>query len=149
MRHKVDGKGYGNIYTPHAGSMVIHVQREAGLANRTIVLSERQVALLRTVFSRRGLMLLSLFAATWVIFALQAARIPLLSQRIASLEHENRQLDTLTVALSRMHSRYDRIRQILGAGSVSTTASAAAAPDSAARSTADDPISTKPAIAAP
>ena len=46
--------GYGNIYTPHAGSMIIQVQRETGLANRTIVISERQVALVRIVrFSRR------------------------------------------------------------------------------------------------
>ena len=47
--------GYGNIYTPHAGSMIIQVQRETGLANRTIVISERQVALLRIVGSRVGL----------------------------------------------------------------------------------------------
>ena len=41
-------KGYGNIYTPHAGSMIIQVQREGGLANRTIVLSPRRVRLRRT-----------------------------------------------------------------------------------------------------
>ena len=29
---------YGNIYTPHAGSMIIQVQRESGLQSRTIVL---------------------------------------------------------------------------------------------------------------
>ena len=40
-------RGYGNIYTPHAGAMIIHVQRESGLANRMIILSPRQVRLLR------------------------------------------------------------------------------------------------------
>ncbi len=48
-------QGYGNIYTPHAGSMVIQVQREGGLANRTIVLNQRTVRMLRFVLSRTGM----------------------------------------------------------------------------------------------
>ena len=107
--------GYGNIYTPHAGSMIIQVQRETGLANRTIVISERQVALLRVVGSRLGLVAVALFVATWLMFAVQSVRVPLLSDRIAELERDNRRIDSLQVALSRMHGRYEQVRQMLAA----------------------------------
>ena len=107
--------GYGNIYTPHAGSMIIQVQRETGLANRTIVISQRQVALLRVIGSRVGLIAGTVFLATWLLFAVQSVRVPALSGRIAELEQENRRIDSLQVALSRMHGRYDQVRQMLAA----------------------------------
>ena len=119
--------GYGNIYTPHAGSMIIQVQRETGLANRTIVISERQVALLRVIGSRLGLVAVALFVATWLMFAVQSVRVPLLSDRIAELERDNRRIDSLQVALSRMHGRYEQVRQMLAA-----TGSAAGRPELAA-----------------
>ena len=107
--------GYGNIYTPHAGSMIIQVQRETGLANRTIVISERQVALVRLIGSRVGLIAATVFVGTWLLFAVQSVRVPALSGRIAELEQENRRIDSLQVALSRMHGRYDQVRQMLAA----------------------------------
>ena len=105
--------GYGNIYTPHAGSMIIQVQRETGLANRTIVISERQVALVRVIGSRLGLIALMVFIATWLLFAVQSVRVPALAVRIAELERDNRRIDSLQVALSRMHGRYEQVRQML------------------------------------
>ena len=108
--------GYGNIYTPHAGSMIIQVQRETGLANRTIVLSERQVALLRIVGSRVGLAAAAVFLVTWLLFAVQSVRVPVLAVRIAELERDNRRIDSLQVALSRMHGRYEQVRQMLAIG---------------------------------
>ncbi|MFL5595046.1 MAG: hypothetical protein ACJ785_10605 [Gemmatimonadaceae bacterium] len=108
--------GYGNIYTPHAGSMIIQVQRETGLANRTIVISERQVALLRIVGSRVGLTAVAVFVATWLLFAVQSVRVPVLAVRIAELERDNRRIDSLQVALSRMHGRYEQVRQMLAVG---------------------------------
>jgi hypothetical protein len=108
--------GYGNIYTPHAGSMIIQVQRETGLANRTIIISERQVALLRLIGSRLGIVAATVFFATWLLFAVQSVRVPSLSGRIAELEQENRRIDSLQVALSRMHGRYNQVRQMLAAG---------------------------------
>lgn len=108
--------GYGNIYTPHAGSMIIQVQRETGLANRTIVLSERQVALLRIIGSRIGLAVATVFIATWLLFAAQSVRVPVLSIRIAKLERDNRRIDSLQLALSRMHGRYEQVRQMLAVG---------------------------------
>ena len=108
--------GYGNIYSPHAGSMIIQVQRETGLANRTFVLSERQVAFLRIVGSRVGLAALAVFLVTWILFAAQSVRVPVLAVRIAQLERDNRRIDSLQVALSRMHGRYEQVRQMLAIG---------------------------------
>jgi hypothetical protein len=110
--------GYGNIYTPHAGSMIIQVQRETGLANRTIVISERQVAFVRLVGSRVGLVAAAVFVATWLLFAVQSVRVPVLAVRIAELERDNRRIDSLQVALSRMHGRYEQVRQMLAVGGV-------------------------------
>jgi hypothetical protein len=115
--------GYGNIYTPHAGSMIIQVQRETGLANRTIIISERQVALLRVLGSRIGAIAATVFLVTWLLFAVQSVRVPVLSGRIAELERDNRRIDSLQVALSRMHGRYEQVRQMLAAdGGVSVKA---------------------------
>ena len=105
--------GYGNIYTPHAGSMIIQVQRETGLANRTIIISERQVALLRVLGSRIGVVVATVFLVTWLLFAAQSVRVPVLSGRIAQLERDNRRIDSLQVALSRIHGRYEQVRQML------------------------------------
>ena len=119
--------GYGNIYTPHAGSMIIQVQRETGLANRTIVISERQVALLRVFGSRIGLAVATVFVGTWLLFAVQSVRVPLLSGRIAELERDNRRIDSLQVALSRMHGRYEQVRQMLAASGTPPASTIAAA----------------------
>ena len=134
--------GYGNIYTPHAGSMIIQVQRETGLANRTIILSQRQVALLRIIGSRIGLALVAVFIATWLLFAAQSVRVPVLSIRIAKLERDNRRIDSLQVALSRMHGRYEQVRQMLAVGGTTvirqdSTSAAAGTPPNAKRAERD------------
>jgi len=107
--------GYGNIYTPHAGSMIIQVQRETGLANRTIIFTERQVALLRVLGSRVGVIIAAVFLCTWLLFAVLSVRVPMLSGRIAQLERENRRIDSLQIALSRINGRYEQVRQLLAA----------------------------------
>src|SRR3954464_11973199 len=119
--------GYGNIYTPHAGSMIIQVQRETGLANRTIVITERQVAFVRIVGSRIGLAMVAVFVATWLLFAVQSVRVPVLAVRIAELERDNRRIDSLQVALSRMHGRYEQVRQMLAVGGATSSRPEAAA----------------------
>src|SRR5690242_3940278 len=94
-------RGYGNIYTPHAGAMIIHVQRESGLANRTIILSQRQVKLLRYIGYTVGMLLL-FGASSWFYLAAQAARVPLLSRRVNHLQHDVHRLDTLQLALTEL-----------------------------------------------
>ena len=138
--------GYGNIYTPHAGSMIIQVQRETGLANRTIVISERQVALLRLFGSRIGVVAATIFLATWLLFAIQSVRVPALSGRIAELEQDNRRIDSLQVALSRMHGRYEQVRQMLAAvgGKVPSVAASDATPNATASASAPPSIPAPP-----
>src|SRR5688500_5194433 len=138
--------GYGNIYTPHAGSMIIQVQRETGLANRTIIISERQVALLRLLGSRIGVVAATIFLATWLLFAVQSVRVPALSGRIAELEQDNRRIDSLQVALSRMHGRYEQVRQMLAAvgGKVPSVAASDATPNATASASAPPSIPALP-----
>ena len=107
--------GYGNIYTPKAGQMIIHVQRETGFASRTIVLSERQVRLLRYVLSRTGLMILAIAIVSWIVLAIQAARVPVLTQRISELERTTKRLDSLSAAVSRANLSYAQVQRMLGA----------------------------------
>ena len=145
--------GYGNIYTPHAGSMIIQVQRETGLANRTIIISERQVALVRLIGSRLGLAAAAVFVATWLLFAIQSVRVPVLAVRIAELERDNRRIDSLQVALSRMHGRYEQVRQMLAAGGTSMARPDSASTPSASTPSADavrvGPYAKRPSIAPP
>ncbi len=105
--------GYGNIYTPHAGSMIIQVQRESGLANRTIVLGQRQVRLLRVLWSPLGRLLIGVLAVSWILFAIESARVPGLRARVAELEGSAVRLDSLQIALSRLHVRYEQVRNLM------------------------------------
>lgn len=119
-------KGYGNIYTPHAGSMIIQVQREGGLANRTLILSPRQVRLLRFLGSRIGIGVGLLVIASWAFFAVQAARVPLLTSRIVRMERDAKRLDTLERALSTLQGNYSQVQHMLGASPAARTAQPAA-----------------------
>jgi murein DD-endopeptidase MepM/ murein hydrolase activator NlpD len=122
-------RGYGNIYTPHAGSMIIHVQRESGLANRTIVLTQRQVRLLRA----GGIVLGALIVAgalSWFFLASQAARVPLLTRRVAQMQHDVSRLDTLQHALDELEGRFQQVQRMMGVSTTSTPG-APAAPASA------------------
>lgn len=106
--------GYGNIYTPSAGSMIIHVQRESGLANRTIVLTLRQVHLLRRgAWVLGGLLVVVLLS--WFYLASQAARVPFLERKIASMQADVEQLDTLRSTLNGLENRFQQVQTMLGA----------------------------------
>ncbi len=108
------GGGYGNIYTPHAGSMIIQVQRESGLQSRTIVLSARQIRILRFIMSRTGKLIAVGIATIVVLLVVEAARIPVLTGRIARMEHTTQRLDTLEHSLSELQKRYDQVRTMMG-----------------------------------
>ena len=108
-------RGYGNIYTPHAGSMVIQVQREGGLQSRTIVLSPRQVRLLHFFMSRGGRILAGVTAVVVLSLGVEAARVPALTHRLASFEHTATRLDTLERSLAELQKRYDQVQRMLGA----------------------------------
>jgi hypothetical protein len=108
-------KGYGNIYTPHAGSMVIQVQRELGLSNRTFVLSKRKVKLLRLLNSRVGRLLVVAAVVSWVALAIQASRASYLSARLSQMQHTAQRLDSLETTLVRLQHRYNQLHAFVGA----------------------------------
>jgi hypothetical protein len=110
------GGGYGNIYTPHAGSMIIQVQRESGLQSRTIVLSARQIRILRFIMSRTGKLIAAGIATIVALLVVEAARVPALTGRIARMEHTTQRLDTLEHSLSELTKRYDQVRTMMGGG---------------------------------
>lgn len=106
-------RGYGNIYTPNAGSMIIHVQRESGLANRTIILTLRQVRLLK-IGLYTAAVLIAIGAVSWFFLASQAARVPLLTKRVTRLQTEVQRLDTLQAALDELDGRFHQVQRMLG-----------------------------------
>jgi hypothetical protein len=109
-------RAHGNIYTPHAGQMVIHVARESGLQSRTFVLTQGQVRLLRFFFRSRASRIAALIAAVFLaLMVTQAARVPMLTYRIAHMEHEAARLDTLERSLAQLQKRYDQVQRMLGA----------------------------------
>lgn len=123
-------RGYGNIYTPHAGAMIIHVQRESGLANRMIILTPRQVRLLRIGAVIAAVLLVG-GVGSWFYFAAQAVRVPLLTQRIATLERDVQQLDTLKRALAEVEGRFQQVQRMMGASAAGPSRSETPAPAAA------------------
>jgi hypothetical protein len=118
--------GYGNIYTPHAGSMIIQVQRESGLQSRTIVLSPRQVRVLRFFTSRTGKGLAGVVITVIALLAVQAARVPSLTFQISRMQHTAQRLDTLEHSLAQLQKRYNQVRTMMGVDSSGATESATA-----------------------
>ena len=126
-KEKSAERGYGNIYTPHAGAMIIHVQRESGLANRTIIFSQRQVRLFR-IGAIALAALIAFGAVSWVFLAAQAARVPLLTRRVATLQHDVARVDTLQRSLNELAARFQQVQHMMGSSATPTTSVAAATP---------------------
>ena len=147
-------RGYGNIYTPHAGAMIIHVQRESGLANRTLIFTQRQVRLFRVGAIVLG-SLIAFGAVSWFFLAAQAARVPYLTRRVNQLQHDVSRLDTLQHSLNELAARFQQVQHMMGsasigpAGALQTGALPAGAPaaDSASKPKAPS-VATAPAVAA-
>jgi hypothetical protein len=117
-KEKTAERGYGNIYTPHAGAMIIHVQRESGLANRTIIFTQRQVRLFRI----GAIVLASVItfgALSWFFLASQAARVPLLTRRVARLQQDVARVDTLQRSLNELAARFQQVQHMMGSSTMS------------------------------
>jgi hypothetical protein len=112
-KEKTGERGYGNIYTPHAGAMIIHVQRESGLANRTIIFTQRQVRLFRIGAIVLGA-LITFGAVSWFFLAAQAARVPLLTRRVTRLQHDVARVDTLQRSLNELAARFQQVQHMMG-----------------------------------
>src|SRR5688500_17170172 len=105
--------------------MIIQVQREGGLANRTIILGTRQVKLLRFFMSRAGRLVLVLLAVSCAFFGYQSVRVPVLTAEIRKMEKDALRLDTLTRTLVQLQRQYDQVQLMLGAKAATGAAGSA------------------------
>ena len=113
---------HGNIFSRDSGSMYVHVQRENGLAHHTMVLRPWQVQALRVLTSKWFLIALGVGLVSWGYFAVQAARVPLLTWRITHLEQDAQRIDSLQKTLTQLQSRYEQVHRMLSAPAVPNNA---------------------------
>lgn len=106
---------HGNIFSRDSGSMYVHVQRENGLAHHTMVLRPWQVQALRVLTSRWFLVALGAGLLSWAYFALQAARVPMLTWRISHLEQDAQRIDSLQKTLTQLQAQYEQVKRMLSA----------------------------------
>lgn len=124
-RHESTDHKHGNVFGRGSGNMFIHVQRENGLAHRTLTLRPWQVQALRLVASRWFAAVLTVAVLSWGYFAFQTARVPFLTRRISHLERDAAKIDTLQATLEQVQKRYDQVQQMLSAPTRAATASSA------------------------
>ena len=138
--------------------MFIHVQRESGLAHRTLTLRPWQVQALRLLTSRWFVAVVTIAALSWGYFAVQTARVPFLTRRISHLEREAAKIDTLQATLDQVQKRYEQVQQMLSASTRSLATAKTAASPGAPRTApvaakgvtnASASVRAKPAAAAP
>lgn len=118
----------GRLLDGGGGALYVHLQAENGVSHRTVVLSPRRVRTLRVLFSWWGASLVLALAGSWVYFAVQSIRVPILTQRVADLRSELARVDTLGARLKDLQQRYDQVQRMLG-----VVPADSAAPDSNAR----------------
>jgi hypothetical protein len=108
--------------TRDAGALYVHLQAENGVEHRTLILSPRKVRALRTLWSGWGVALVLAIGGSWVYFAVENLRIPVLKGRIAELESEAQRIDTLQAKLQELQDQYDQVYRLLGAPVDTTSA---------------------------
>ncbi len=142
------GEEHGNVFARGWGSMFIHVQRESGLAHRTLVLRPWQVQALRLVVSRWFAAVVGATLLSWAYFALQTARVPLLTRRITHLEQDAAKIDTLQATLEQLQRRYVQVQQMLSASARSAPPATTTPPVPAAPRAAPEAKEAKPSTPA-
>lgn len=123
--------GHGDVFAPDCGAMIVHVQRESGVAHRTFVFKPWQVRLLRALRHRSTRIVLGAILLSWGYLAVEAVRVPLLTQRIARMERDAARLDTLQATLVQLQARYDQVQAMLSRPAASPAVSSR--PDSSRR----------------
>jgi hypothetical protein len=133
----VERDEHGDVFARDMGAMIVHVQRESGLAHRTFVLSEWHVKALRVARHRGVRIVIGVILLSWGYLAIEAARVPLLMTRIARMEQDALRLDTLQQALTELHARYEQVQAMLSrpavAGLRASDSGSIAAPRAGAR----------------
>jgi outer membrane murein-binding lipoprotein Lpp len=108
-------QAHGHILHEDGGALYVHLHRESGLAHRHYVLRPWQVRALAILSSRPMLVVYVIALVTWGWMASQAARVPLLQQRIVQLEADAQRLDTLSATLAQLQARYEQVQRMLSA----------------------------------
>jgi len=108
-------ESHGDVFAQGLGAMIVHVQRETGLAHRTFVLRPWQVRFFRAASHRGVRVLAAVVLLSWGYLAVEAARVPLLTTRLARMEHEALRLDTLEQTLKALQARYEQVQAMLSA----------------------------------
>ena len=111
---------HGSILDPSSGSLYVHMHRESGLAHRHYVLKAWHVRALRILLSVPMRLLYVVALVIWMWMATQAARVPMLTERVGVLTREAVKLDTLTIRLTELQDRYDQVQRMLGAAQSAT-----------------------------
>jgi Tfp pilus assembly protein PilN len=104
--------------------LYVHLQSENGVEHRTLILSPRKVRTLRTLWSAWGVALVLSVLGSWIYFAVQSMRIPLLKSRIVQLETEAQRIDTLQARLQELQDQYDQVYRMLGVSADTTNQAA-------------------------
>ena len=106
---------HGRILDTEGGALFVHLHREAGLAHRHYVVKPWQVRLLAFMTSRVMLLVYLVGVITWGWMASQAAQVPFLRHELTRLEKDAERLDSLSVTLTELQSRYDQVQRMLSA----------------------------------
>ena len=132
-------EGHGDVFATGLGAMIVHVQREAGLAHRTYVLRPWQVRVMRAAAHRGVRVLAAAILLSWGYFAIEAARVPVLTTQIARMEHDALRLDTLEQTLTQLQVRYSQVQAMLSApaGARGSTSADKAGPPATGKSPPD------------
>ena len=117
---------HGDVFAPDMGAMIVHIQRESGLAHRTYVLRAWQVRAMKVAASRWAWFVACVVAVSWVFFVTQAVRVPLLTNRILSMQRDAARIDTLEATLRELQSRYAQVQAMLSRTPTAGTAPAVA-----------------------
>ena len=118
-------QAHGHILHEEGGALYVHLHRESGLAHRHYVLRPWQVRTLALLTSRLMLVVYVVALVTWGWMASQAARVPLLRQRIVHLESDAQRLDTLSATLTQLQARYEQVQRMLSAATLQQAQAAA------------------------
>ena len=105
--------GHGDVFRRDLGAMIVHVQRETGLAHRTFVFRPWQVQFVRAITHRSTWLFAVVAILSWAFLAVQAIRVPLLNTRIAKMEREALRVDTLQQTLKALQARYEQVQSML------------------------------------
>lgn len=93
------------IVVPHGGR---------DLSTRSFEISYRRLRTAGLLLLASALLWLAM-ALSWSYLFAQATRVQLMKREIARLETENARVAELAVALRRLESQYDQVREMLGA----------------------------------